>query len=273
MAKLIYKPKGAAGEYAAYAVNFVNGCSNDCSYCYNKSGVVAKTLGGNKVTWKKVIEDAAEKAHRTCLNMAYNMFCKDVDSMEEELKREGIFFNFVSDPFLDETRFITMECVDECILRGIPVTVLTKMYDAYLTIVTLINCEERSKRQEYLNKMRKYLKVGFTLTGCDEEEPGASPNDERIIAMSLLKKEYGLYTWASIEPILDLSKSAQMIVKSLPYCDEYRIGLVSGRKRPYSPSQVMQWKNDVERCIGWLGYKKNIVWKSSVMEYIKKIDK
>ena len=36
--KLIYKPKGAAGEYAKYAVNFFNGCSNECAYC---GGLVA----------------------------------------------------------------------------------------------------------------------------------------------------------------------------------------------------------------------------------------
>lgn len=29
----IYQPKGKAGEYAKYAVNFYVGCSNDCDYC------------------------------------------------------------------------------------------------------------------------------------------------------------------------------------------------------------------------------------------------
>ena len=31
--KPIYKPKGAAGEYAEYACNLYDGCTHGCTYC------------------------------------------------------------------------------------------------------------------------------------------------------------------------------------------------------------------------------------------------
>ena len=34
--KAIYQPAGKAGEYAKWACNFYVGCSNACTYCFNK---------------------------------------------------------------------------------------------------------------------------------------------------------------------------------------------------------------------------------------------
>lgn len=38
---LIYQPQGAAGEYAKWAINLYHGCSNGCTYCYNRRGVLS----------------------------------------------------------------------------------------------------------------------------------------------------------------------------------------------------------------------------------------
>lgn len=35
---LIYQPQGAASEYAKWAINLYHGCSNGCTYCYNRRG-------------------------------------------------------------------------------------------------------------------------------------------------------------------------------------------------------------------------------------------
>ena len=32
--KIIYKPRGAAKEYAALALNIYRGCTHGCRYCY-----------------------------------------------------------------------------------------------------------------------------------------------------------------------------------------------------------------------------------------------
>lgn len=71
---------------------------------------------------------------------------------------------------------------------------------------------------------RRDIAFGFTLTGHDELEPGASTNAERINAMQKLH-EAGFKTWASIEPIIDFGSSLAMILDCLTFCDYFKIGL------------------------------------------------
>jgi DNA repair photolyase len=61
-----------------------------------------------------------------------------------------------------------------------------------------------------LEKYKRLVAVGWTLTGVDSAEPNASPNAERIEAMRKLH-EAGFKVWASIEPIIDFDSSLTMI--------------------------------------------------------------
>ena len=38
--KCLYTPGGAAREYAAVGCNFYRGCPFQCSYCYNRKGII-----------------------------------------------------------------------------------------------------------------------------------------------------------------------------------------------------------------------------------------
>ena len=55
--RVIYSPKGKAGEYAENAANFYVGCSNGCTYCYLRKGRGAKVLGGNTPELKKALRE------------------------------------------------------------------------------------------------------------------------------------------------------------------------------------------------------------------------
>ncbi|MDR0872227.1 MAG: hypothetical protein LBN27_02005 [Prevotellaceae bacterium] len=211
--KAIYNPSGKAGEYSYWACNFYNGCSNGCTYCYLKKGVLAHTLGGDKPTLKKCFKDEAH---------ALEIFEKELKVNLMKLQEYGLFFTFTSDPFLPETITLTVKAMIKCLSNNVPVKTLTKKTD---WVEYFLQDEEINKK----NLCKKLFAFGFTLTGHDELEPNASTNAERIEAMRKLH-EAGFKTWASIEPVIDFESSLQMIEETKDFCSHYKIGLKSGKK-------------------------------------------
>jgi len=209
--KAIYQPKNKAAEYAEWACNFYVGCSNNCSYCYLKKGIGCKTLGGNVPTLKKCF---------TSRENAIDIFLKEVNNNLTELKQHGLFFSFTTDPLLPKTYDLTFDALEICMLKNIGVKILTKRTD-WIDRIDF----------DYLRGVEKKIAFGFTLTGHDELEPGASTNAERIEAMKKLH-DAGFKTFASIEPIINFADSLDMIQRSYPFCDLYKIGLESGKKYP-----------------------------------------
>lgn len=218
MNKAIYMPKGKAGEYAKYAVNFYVGCSNDCAYCYCKRGVLGHAMGAPVATLKKCFKDEIN-ALRTYIDELHQLIPK--------LKEHGLFFTFSSDPMLKETRFLTMRAVEVATANEIPCKILTKRADFIEALPSYWFC---------LEKYKKNIAFGFTLTGYDELEPFASSTQQRIECMRKLH-EYGFKTFASIEPVIDLRSSAFLISNTASFCDQFLIGLLSGQKS-YTPKEV-----------------------------------
>ncbi|PWB01655.1 hypothetical protein C5O23_08875 [Duncaniella muris] len=204
----IYNPSGKAGEYAAWACNFFTGCSNDCEYCYCKKGFLAK-VWSDKAQLKKCFKDR---------DHALEVFTREIDANLEALQASGLFFTFTSDPMLQETRDLTLEAIFTANSRGIPVQILTKRADFL---------DHQSMKA--LKLIAGSIAWGFTLTGHDELEPGASSNIERLHAMKRLH-DWGFKTFASIEPVVDFASAFSMINLSLGYCDLYKIGLMSGKR-------------------------------------------
>ena len=216
--KVIYTPKGAALEYGRVGANFYTGCPHNCEYCYLKRGIIGKALGGTEVNLKKTLKDP---------DTAFAIFEREVARHIDECRKHGIFFSFTCDPLIMETRCLTLRAIYHCVENGIPVWLLTKdatfSYDPdWMSAV----CEEFTPEQKAMTHF------GFTLTGRDDMEPGASTNDGRILAMSRVKQA-GFKTWASIEPVIDWDSADKVVIGSLDYCDHYKIGLRSGVKRDY----------------------------------------
>lgn len=228
--KAIYNPSGKAGEYSYWACNFYNGCSNGCEYCYCKKGILAKTLGGNVPTLKKCFTDEYD---------AMCIFDKELKQNKEELQKHGLFLSFSTDQMLKETIWLTFKAATLCLSEGIPVKILTKVakYDK-------IVC---SKMLRAFKGYEHRIAFGFTLTGHDELELGASTNQERIETMKILY-DGGYKTFASIEPIIDFDSSWQMIYQTRHHCDLYRIGLQSGKK--YNKKECKEFVQD---CCLYLG--------------------
>ncbi|GHT09085.1 hypothetical protein FACS189426_06420 [Bacteroidia bacterium] len=233
--KAIYSPKGKASEYAKYACNFYVGCSNGCTYCYCKKGILAGTMGCDTPTLKKCFKDE---------NHALEIFEKELKKNLSELQKHGLFFSFTTDPMLSEMNMkngehITIKALAIACYYKCPVKILTKRADI---LHKFINPEFEELRF-VIDKYRPLIAIGFTLTGHDELEPNASPNEQRIEAMKKLH-DAGFKTFASIEPVINFESSYYIIIQTLyKCCDLYKIGLESGKK--YDKKQLVEFMNKV----------------------------
>ncbi len=115
--KAIYNPSGKAGEYIRWACNFYRGCSNNCSYCYLKKGVMAHNLGGTTVQLKSCFKNPEH---------AIEVFRSELMKNLPDLQQHGLFFSFTTDPMLEETIDLTVQAVSICQNHKVPVKILTK---------------------------------------------------------------------------------------------------------------------------------------------------
>ena len=221
--KLIYKPTGAAGEYAKYAVNFYNGCSNDCAYCYLKRGTWVHLLGKNKPVLKAGYDFVSQEI---------NDFYNDLRNNLPELREHGIFMSFTTDPMLKETFGATMETTLVSLSYGVNVTILTKCTDYYDTLV------ERARGVLKIPSCGN-LRIGTTLTGYDELEPNASSHTERKEMLRKAKKD-GLRTFVSLEPVIDLTTSMHIVEDVVDCANEIWIGLKTPVKACNYPVDILR---------------------------------
>lgn len=271
--KALYQPSGKAGEYGQWAVNFYNGCSNGCTYCYLNKGIYSNVMGRRTPTLKECLRNtdlkdgfAEDIVTRVLKNpeevRAHLVAIKEILAHKKDIIRDGgLFFSFSTDPCLDETINLTLLTALYCMNHGIPVIILTKRADWVYSRNTLIRTTvETAKNRSNL------LAVGFTLTGHDDMEPGASSNEERLRAMKYLHKNR-IITWASIEPVVDYPSSLEMIRSSVQFCDHYKVGLMSGApKGTYTLDDTVSFINNVQRLL--MDTSKTVYWKNTIREVI-----
>lgn len=247
--KTIYKPKGKAREYCHWACNLYNGCSNKCDYCYNRHSQAKNLLGKDEPTLKAGLAN---------IDKAFHVFVKEFDRYKDKIMEDGgeIFFNFVSDPFLEETWELNIKCILHVLnTSDVVVRTLTKCPARLLNTIAIMEI-----------KATKQWKIGFTITGFDELEKEADSNEKRIDAIKVLE-ESGYHTWASIEPIIRPYRS--LCIMSDAYnagCREFRIGILTGyghlQYDKYSISKMKSFiDNQYNDC--------KILWKNSVIEFLK----
>ena len=150
-----------------------------------------------------------------------------LDKYLEQCQRYGIFLSFTTDPMIDETRELTSIAISEATVRDIPVWVLTKcstfIYD---------ECNFMAWMEAINPIYRDRIHFGFTLTGCDDMEPKANTNADRIMAMRRMHL-MGFSTFASIEPVIDWQSAERVVREAMTWCDHFKLGLRSGVKKDY----------------------------------------
>lgn len=255
--RAIYQPKGAAREYSKWACNLYNGCSNRCDYCYCRRGILAHTLGVDEPVMKKSLGKDDHEGFQT--------FKKELFLYKDDIIRDGtgLFFSFSTDPMLPEELPYTTRCINECMKNNIPVQILTK--ESYWTF----------GNNDFINLLfadwvNKNIKIGFTLTGHDELEPGADSNNSRMDACVYLIRN-GVDTFISLEPVVDFKSSLDIIkafIEKYNVCPpEFRIGLMSGvdKKKYYSWGECASFIEEIKSLA--VKYDFTVKWKNSIVDY------
>ncbi len=199
--KLFYSPSGRAGEYAnhGYACNLYNGCVHGCRYCYVPACKRTTTLKfhAGVTPQKDVLKRVAHDAAQAVLT-------------------EPVFLSFSCDPYPPgEINALTREAVKIILESGNRVNILTKG-------------GLRAARDFDLLASVPGNKLGATLTFYDSDkslewEPRAALPYERMQMLNRAKA-LGIYTWVSMEPVINPGQTLELIQTTAGYVDEYRIG-------------------------------------------------
>jgi DNA repair photolyase len=205
----IYEPSGRAREYAARALNHYRGCDHLCDYCYAPRFVKGWT---HRPTPALLMEDV----ERTCHKHAGS--------------RETCLLCFTSDPYNHRDAEI-----------GFTRNVLMAMFNARVPVSILTKGGRRCLRDlDLFQRFGRSIIVGATLTGCDDLEPGAAPNAERLEVLRELHAA-GVPTWASFEPVIRTEASLALLSEAVTVCDLVKVG------------KVNQW-GTADRDIDWRAF-------------------
>ena len=260
---MIYQPQGAAGGYAKWAINLYHGCSNGCTYCYNRRGVLSHVFGDKPELAAPIVKSRDRQinyflerkkltAHdpipdvviENCTNVAIRSWIY-IDTKRIGVSRliedGGVFMSFTCDPLdaEDNVQNYTLYAVKRLLRYGIPVTLLTK------NVAWLKEDNWKKLLKEYpkhicCSSHYTLLTIGFTITGKDELEPNAPSTEKRIEALRKLHDEYKIKTFVSLEPIIDLHSASEVIKKTYKITDEIKIGVQSPIKKDrYDPNEFV----------------------------------
>lgn len=212
--KVIYHPKGKAGEYADWALNLFTGCQHGCVYCYAPT-VLHKT----KEEFQKVEPRKGILFH---LENDVKYICT-----HPELSAETVFLCFSCDPYPPEDRYqITRHAIRILHGAGINVMILTKGGDRAVRDLDLLTNKDQ---------------FGVTLTCLDDAESlkwelGAALPGERMMSLCIAHNKR-IKTWVSLEPVLNPEVTLDIIRQTHTYVDMYKVGILN-----YHPlTQTINW--------------------------------
>ena len=180
--KTIYAPKGLAGEYAVLACNPYDGCGHACDYpCYVPTG------GFTRLTREQFDAGATLRGNFLTLLRA------DAAKYQAAGITEQVLLSFTSDPYHGGDTRPTREALEILIEHGLAFCTLTKGGRRPFRDLDLF----RPTRDAF----------AVTLISVDDDfcrrwEPKAPLPASRIAALKAFF-EAGIFTWTSIEPVID----------------------------------------------------------------------
>jgi len=208
MAKTFYETMGKAQEYAPIALELYESCQHSCAYCYNttkpkKYQKKAETFFTEGKPISGIVEAVEKKAFE---------FERYIDPK----MRRRVLMCFGSDPYQEaERKFEVTRRVLEILDRNkVPFQVLTKN-----PALALRDLDVFKRAGGHLATTVLFLDEALR----DKWEPGAPKPLDRLYAMKVAH-ENGVYTWASVEPVVDPVEALKVIERASPYIDLWKVG-------------------------------------------------
>jgi len=200
---IIYAPAGQAGEYSPLACNPYRGCGHGCAYCY-----VPNVLKMPRAEFDSGA--VPRKNFRAKL-------AKDARKYQELGSREQVMLSFTTDPYHPGDNTLTSDVLRVIQEHGMGVCTLTKGGSRALRDLHLF----RSNRDAFAITLTS-LNDAFSLKW---ERNAALPIDR----MATLKRfhDAGIFTWVSLEPVLDTEATKQIIRQTHGYVDLFKVGRVN----------------------------------------------
>ena len=213
---VVYEPKGRTREYAELACNLYLGCTHGCRYCYAPA----------------CMHTTGEKWHATAAprQKVMELFEKDASKLRGDPRR--ILFSFLSDPYqpLERKEHLTRQALGLVHKYGLKSQILTK------GCVDLIEDDI-----EIMKKANTHL--GITLSFVNDEkrqewEPNASSVNDRLAILKSAHKA-GIFTWVSLEPVIDPVEALAVIRKAHNYVRFWKVGKLNHMKEY---EQIVNWR-------------------------------
>ncbi len=197
---VIYEPKGRAQEYCPLACNLYRGCGHGCIYCYAPD---ATFMDRQKFYEASPRPDIIDKLAR------------DARKAADDGATGNVMLCFTCDPYqaIDDIHQLTRQAIQILHDNGFNVTVLTKG-------------GHRAERDFDLYQGGDEFATTLTFTGkamSDLWEPGAAPPEERIESLRKAH-EKGIYTWVSLEPVIDPIQTLELIKLTHTFVDRFKVG-------------------------------------------------
>ena len=210
----IYPPGGQAGEYSPLAANPYSQCGMCCYYCYVPLALKMKRAQFNKgaIPRKKYLANLKKDAKK------YQLLGVTAQVM----------LSFTSDVYNPFDTSLTRPAIEIIREHGMAFCVLTKGGTKALRDLDLY----RPGRDAFASTLTT-LDDAFSL----KWEPRAQLPGDRIAALKAFH-DAGIYTWVSLEPVLDTAAALEIIRRTAPFVDLFKIG-----KANYLPSaKDTDWK-------------------------------
>lgn len=200
---IIYAPSGQAGEYSPLATNPYRGCAHKCAYCYvpNVLRMTREEFDAEAIPRKDFLRQLE----------------KDATKYQSLGITEQCMLSFTTDPYHPGDTTLTREVLKALIAHGLGICTLTKGGKRALRDIDLF----RPGRDAFAS----------TLTSLDPSfsakwERGAPPPQDRIDTLREFH-DAGIFTWVSLEPVLDTSATLEIIRQTHKFVDLYKIGRVN----------------------------------------------